>query len=206
MCLLLVPCVQATPITFTNPASITIPYVGAANPYPSSILVSGVTTAPTNVTVDLFSLGHTWPDDIHVLLVGPTGATTYLMGRVGGSTDVSGINLRFDDSGTQMPDPSPLVSGTYQPTLYGSEEDFSSHGGGAPAPPYGSQLAVFNGLDPNGSWDLFVLDEWVDDRGVISGGWALTLEVVQAVPEPSTFGLVTAGLAGLLLWRRRRPA
>jgi hypothetical protein len=33
-----------------------------------------------------------------------------------------------------------------------------------------------------------------------------TLDAVAAVPEPSTYLMLAAGLAGLVAWRRRQPA
>ena len=65
----LVASVTVTPIfdesagIFTNPTSITIPatgtFSGAANPYPSTIVVSGLTGSVTKVTVKLIGYNHT---------------------------------------------------------------------------------------------------------------------------------------------------
>ena len=71
---------------FTNSASITFSTAtpggipGVSTPYPSSIVVSGVSGTITKLTVTLFNINHDRPDDIEVLLVGPTGAK-YEIGR-----------------------------------------------------------------------------------------------------------------------------
>ncbi len=66
------------------------------------------------------------------------------------------------------------------------EPDDLSVAPGGPPPPYVNNLAVLAGGSPNGSWDLFVLD---DNSACclgfsIDSGWALTLEVEPPPPEP----------------------
>ncbi|MFM6671066.1 MAG: S8 family serine peptidase, partial [Dolichospermum sp.] len=57
---------------FSNPNPITIPDSGTSTPYPSTINVSGLSGNINSLKVTLTNLSHTWPDDIDVLLVGPT--------------------------------------------------------------------------------------------------------------------------------------
>ncbi|MCI0347888.1 MAG: Ig-like domain-containing protein, partial [Acidobacteriales bacterium] len=79
----------------------------------------------------------------------------------------------------------------------------------APAPPYfdpaptGSATfaSTFNGADPNGSWQLFVVDDLfnlIGTPGNIQGGWALTLDVVFNTSITLTSG-VNPGFAGDLI-------
>ncbi len=72
--------------TFSNPAPILVPgtgTIGNANPYPSNITVAGVLNI-TNLSITLFGLTHTFPADIDILLVSPTGLTVILLSDAGG--------------------------------------------------------------------------------------------------------------------------
>src|SRR5262249_62349220 len=114
--------------TFSNSGAITIndgtvdgcgplpggpsPGATAATPYPSPITVSGL-GAITDVNVTLSGLTHTFPDDVDVLLVGPSGQSTILMADSGGSAGVNGVNLTFGDAAAaSRPDNSAISSGT----------------------------------------------------------------------------------------------
>jgi subtilisin-like proprotein convertase family protein len=174
--------VRAQPQTFSNATPITIPHHGPATPFPSTIAVSGLVGPVSDVDVSLFGLGHTYPKDLDILLVGPGEQRIMLMSDVGGMTNLSGVNLTFDDAApVTVPDWALIVSGTYQPTNVDSREAFSSP---APPGPYGTTLSVFNGTDPNGTWSLFVVDDVVADRGEITGGWSLTITTVPDASPP----------------------
>ncbi len=165
-----------------NPASITIADASAASPYPSTITVAGLTGAVAKVTVALRGVNHSFPDDLDVLLVGPTGTNVLLMSDAGGHADLTGATLVFDDqAATDLPDADQIVSGTYRPTNF-------EPGDALPAPAtagdYGANLAVFNGTDPNGLWKLFVYDDEVGDAGSMSGGWSLRITTAgPGMPE-----------------------
>lgn len=165
-----------TTTTFTNPASITIPATGTegpASPYPSPIVVSGLTGSILQVTATFNGLSSTFPADLNALLVGPSGENVILMATTGGSEDINNVTLTFDDSApTQLPEDAQIVSGTYQPTDYGIFTPFTPP---APPPPYGSTLSVFNGTNPNGTWNLFIFDQFEIDVGAIAGGWELNI-------------------------------
>src|SRR5437870_4780263 len=63
---------------FTNSSPITINDASTATPYPSTITASGLgTSIPAtagSVKVTLNGFSHTFPDDVGIVLVGPTGA------------------------------------------------------------------------------------------------------------------------------------
>ncbi|MFN6203718.1 MAG: hypothetical protein ACK496_14740, partial [Acidobacteriota bacterium] len=168
-----------------NTTAITIPSVGVANPYPSNVTISGLGAITTRVRVRLNAMNHTWPDDIDILLVGPTGARTILMSDVGGDTDISNVTLTFDSAATaSLPDRTAISSGTYLPTNIeandagvAATDSFSSP---APAGPYTASFAPFIGTNPNGVWSLYVVDDTSSDSGGIINGWSL--EVNTAAP------------------------
>ena len=53
----------------------------------------------------------------------------------------------------------------------------SDAGGGSPAGPFPDPqlLSVFNGINPNGTWSLYVVDEAGVDIGSFAGGWELNI-------------------------------
>jgi len=79
-----------------------------ATPYPSTITVPPGIGNIVKVEVLLSGYTHTFPDDIDMLLVGPTGANAVIMSDTGGSTDIAGLNLVLDDAAAAaIPDAGP---------------------------------------------------------------------------------------------------
>ncbi len=178
--------------TFSNQTAVVIPASGTgtatgapANPYPSNIVVAGITNPVTKVTVTLKGYSHTFPDDVDVLLVGPTGRKFILYSDTGGATDIlpPGFSLTFDDAAaTAIPDVGPISGGgTFKPSNYDTVQDPFP----APAPvgpylspaPGGAETlaSAFNGLDPNGTWNLYAVDDAGVDIGTFAQGWDLTI-------------------------------
>jgi subtilisin-like proprotein convertase family protein len=170
-------------LTFTNSSGIPVPGTGTSgpgNPYPSNITVAGLTGTISKVTVTLKNITHTFPDDLDVLLVGPTGVKLILMSDALGATDLAGQTYTFDSTGgILLPDAATVGSGQYQPTNYGAGDTFPIPAPGAPylspAPAGADSLAAFNGQNPNGTWSLYVFDDVGGDTGNIAGGWDLTI-------------------------------
>lgn len=154
-----------------------------ADPYPSTITVSGFSGTLANLKVKLLGFNHTYPDDVDVLLVGPTGQTVVLMQNAGGADDAVGLDLTFDDNAPPMPDATTLFTGSYAPTAYG----IATYPAPAPGPAYGTTLAGFNGTSPNGTWSLFVIDDAGIDVGNFSGGWCLVMTPAEEVVSPSSY-------------------
>jgi subtilisin-like proprotein convertase family protein len=172
-----VPVAQAANRTFLNGAPISIPDSSKASPYPSSISVTGLPSTITKVTVTLNNLSHSYPDDLDILLVGPTGATTMLMSDAGGGFGISSVKLTFDAaSAVSPPNSTQIVAGTYRPGNFGANDPFSAP---APSGPYGETLSVFNGTAPGGIWQLYIVDDDNVDSGVLSGGWSLSIETTE---------------------------
>ena len=183
-----------------------------ANPYPSTTTASGFTSGFTisDVNITIRGLTHAFPDDVGLLLVGPTGVEVRLMTDSGGAASLSGATFTFDDSAaTNVPDEGPIVDGSSYRPNQGIIFGFSSaHDANFPAPaptgPYSNLLSSFNGTDPNGTWSLYVDDDTAIDGGSIDG-WSIT---ITAVPEPSTWmaGFLATAALGYGYARRRRVA
>ncbi len=158
---------------FSNPNPITIPSSGTSTPYPSTINVSGLSGNINSLKVTLTNLSHTYPDDIDVLLVGPTGTKALLMSDVGGFNSLSNVTLTFDPTAaSSLPDEGLITSGSYKATDFVTGDVFNSP---APGGPYGTDFSVFNSTNPNGTWSLYVVDDMGGDAGTIAGGWSLLI-------------------------------
>ena len=183
------------PAPLTNSSPITIPAIldgiGASNPFPSQITVSGEDIRLSDVNVTLHGLSHAWLDDIDVILIGPTGASTILTSDVGGANAAAAVDLTFDDDASgQLADAGPISSGSYRPSNFEAGEDFDPPAGCNPGPggnaPQSNCLAeAFNGTDPNGTWSLYVADDDPAGNGTIAYGWSLQLETDIVYPNVS---------------------
>src|SRR2546421_486249 len=89
--------------TFSNPAAITINDFSTASLYPSPITVSGLSgTIPVfsgSVKVTLNGFNHTFPDDVGIVLVGPTGAALLLQDGAGADPDMVNVTYSLSDAG-----------------------------------------------------------------------------------------------------------
>lgn len=166
--------------TFSNPGIITISDNAAATPYPVTINVVGGPGSIGSMTVTLTGFSHSFPNDVDIVLVGPTGLATILMSDCGSGVDASNLNFTFRDLGTPLGDGA-LTSGDYAPTNI--SDAFGTDTFPAPAPATTNvALSTFNGTNANGLWQLFVRDDTNTDFGAISGGWSITF--LPAAPSP----------------------
>lgn len=174
-----------------------------------TIDVANILEPVVEITVTFSDLLHTHPSDIDALLVGPAGQNIMLMSDVGellseAESSIDNVNLVFRDGAVALPSNVRITSGTYAPTNnQGVIEDIGEMDQNTPAMPpvgpYGTTFAAFNGVNPNGTWKLFIQDDLDDDGGAL-GSWSLT---VTTVPEPTSALLLLAG-AGALLFRGPR--
>lgn len=172
--------------SFSNTASLTMS--GASNgegtgvPYPSMINVTGVPGTVVSVTATLNKLSHSFPEDLDILLVGPEGQNVMLMSDVGGLRGINNVTLTFSDSASSALGTGRVSTGTYLPSNLNPSGDKDAFPAPAPPKPFGSTMSIFHGTNPNGSWQLFVLDEFTSGSGSISGGWSITLATALAPP------------------------
>ncbi|MBK8022476.1 MAG: proprotein convertase P-domain-containing protein [Chloroflexi bacterium] len=151
---------------------------GSAGPYPDTLNVSGLENAITDVNVTITGLGHTFPDDVEILLVSPTGAKVVLMNDACQTFAGTLYTFTFDDEATSsLPDLDPCASGAFKPTSHGS----FSFPPPAPASPYSTTLGALDGHNPNGVWSLYVNDDQPGDYGDIAD-WSLDITAEHTDP------------------------
>jgi subtilisin-like proprotein convertase family protein len=191
-----------TPGAFLNTASILIADAAPAMPYPSVINVSGMSGSVSKVTVTLSELNHSFPGDLDILLVSPTGQKAILMSDVGQGGDLNSVTLNFDDDAASfLPETGQIISGSYKPTNIGNDDSFHSP---APGGPYGSSLAIFRGDEPNGPWSLYVTDDQGADAGSITRGWRMTIFTGPAGAAPDV-GIRRVGDEVVISWPDPSP-
>jgi hypothetical protein len=191
---------------FSNSGTITIdevhtnpPEPQPAIPYSSDIDVIGLVGVVTNVSVTIKGLTHNRPDDLDMLLVGPSGQSFHFWSDVGASNPVSNITLTVSDSGgSPLPDSGTLIDATtYKPfNADTTGDDFPVP---AIGPPYGEPAsagaATFNSLfggltevQANGTWSLYITDDTDGEGGTIANGW--DLNITSAVPATTAGQLI----------------
>ncbi|HLM59622.1 MAG TPA: S8 family serine peptidase, partial [Pyrinomonadaceae bacterium] len=172
---------NSSPIPVSDRANSSSP-PGLGSPYPSNIAVSGMSGTVTKVKATLNGVSQTFPDDFDIILVAPNGSRSILMSDAGGSGGITGVSLTFDQSApSALGDSTQISSGTYRPSNFagtnvlepGGVDTFPAPGPGTANHP--ADLNVFNGIAPNGNWQLFVTDDEPGDLGGISGGWSLDI-------------------------------
>jgi subtilisin-like proprotein convertase family protein len=190
-----------TPSANTSVGAITVPQgspgatSGPGSPYPSTVQITGMYGVISKVTVEIQGLTHTFPADLDVLLAGPGGQGVVLMSDAGGGTDVAGLDFMLDDAAASaLPEQAALTPGTYRPANYAGADPFPMP---APPAPYGAALAALNGIDPNGTWTLFVVDDATGDVGSVTS-WKLNITTVVPSPRFCNFAPLTipAGAPG----------
>src|SRR5678816_4214966 len=141
-------------VVFTNASAITIPSLGNGSPYPSNIIVSGLSGTITGLSVTLNGLSHTFLDDVGILLTGPGGALLLKDGVSDGV--VTNATVTLQDGAAAMPDTGALVTGTYKPTAFFTGDSFPAPGPGTtynhPGPSGGNTAtfaSTFNGTAAN---------------------------------------------------------
>jgi uncharacterized repeat protein (TIGR01451 family) len=175
-----------TNAAFANSAYISIPEIGAATPYPSSILVSvPASQLVSKVTATLQGFTHTFPHDVNVVLESPSGQQTLLMAHCGGPFSVSDLVLGFDEAARTTLPSTQMVSSTNLPTQDGAFDVLP----GILGTPNNTNLAIFNGSNPNGLWSLYIYDDTAGNDGYVANGWTLDLTLVNPVNPPGTLAV-----------------
>ena len=161
--------------------------IGPASPYPSPVVVSGMTGPITDVNVTLHRVGHSFPADIRAMLVSPSGEKVRLMSSRCGGSPIEDFTWILDQQALEeLP-----VGQTCDGFAYRPAGGTSSLPAPAPEGPYAVSLDSFNNEQANGTWELYVSDANNDDVGDIEGGWTLTVStgpVDLELPGAGNFG------------------
>ena len=179
----------ACSVIFSNGAAITINDVTSATPYPSSIVVGGLKQTISTMSVTINGMSHTFPNDVDIMLEKQGGPRMVIMSDTGGGNDLNNLTFTLTDSAASpLPDLNgTITAGSFRPADYVAGGDTflapAPATFGEPAPTGSATFAsTFGGIDPNGTWNLYVMDNVGGDVGSISGGWTLTFG-----PPPNTF-------------------
>jgi len=130
-----------------------------------AIPVSGLTGTVAKVTADIY-LTQTWDGDFDISLIGPNSASIDLSSDNGGDGDnygtdcptTDGNDTIFDDAAaTPITAGSAPFVGTFSPEV---------------------PLSTFNGIDPNGTWTLKVVDDFLDEIGNIEC-WSINIQTIS---------------------------
>lgn len=135
--------------------------------YPSPIVVSTPNTSITSVLIAL-NVTHERAQDLDVLLVGPGGQKVMLMSDCLGNWSLSTDVFLFSDDAV-TPVPTATVAppgGSLMPTDHDPVGDPDTFYAPAPPPPYSSNLGVFLGTNPNGTWRLYIYDDTANGTAV----------------------------------------
>lgn len=163
---------------FSSPdVPITIPAgpstFGIASPFPSAVQVGGFKKGKVlDVNLILAGLSHDVPTDIDIALVAPGGRTAQVLSDVARlQSELNGLTLTLDDqAGGGLPPEANLSPGSFQPRNFVDDAenlpDFDTPN---------VALATFNGLNPNGTWSLLVLDDEEADIGSLEE-WSLVIK------------------------------
>lgn len=192
---------SAATAQFSNPASIS-----SFNliPETSVITVSGLvgTVSDVNVTINNYYSDEIAVSDI--LLISPAGQSSILMRYVGLGKGGPATFTFDDEAASSMSlfgfDP----SGNYKPTDFKPQELLLTPP--APAGPYGAELSLFDGVNPNGNWTLYFRHSY-GTPAFIQDGWSLDIATVDiaTVPESSSaVVLLGLSLSGVGLFARFR--
>lgn len=162
---------NTTPIHITHPNGAGL----TANPYPSTVAVSGLSDPVTfDLKVTLHGLTHPQPEDLMVALTSPSGEFMYLLTGAGGTHAVSGLDIALDSRSPQrLVEGAQLTAGSYQPQCFLA----GSNTFPAPGPRFNGNIwCTYQYImypSPLGTWKLWVHDVSGTHEGQIAGGWEL---------------------------------
>ena len=207
-------CCNAGATTFSYSVNAIIPD-GDLNGYQNSQPLSGLPPVSTDVNVTL-NLSSGFNGDFYAYL-SHNNAIAILLNRVGRSSassvgypdagfgldslatsftldDQAGHDVHLYRSFPFALNSSGQLTGQWQPD--GRAIDPLSAGSVFDGAARSSTMGVFNGMDPNGLWTLYLADVSPGGEGTLVG-WGLQ---ITAVPEPASLTLLGCAVLAVLLW------
>jgi len=180
--------------TFTSAAPIVINASGNAAPYPSPLVVSGLPAGATVRSVTINGISHTFPDDIDMLLQGPTPTqNVVLISDVSGTNDWVNQTFVLQDGSPLMSDNGVTGSGTWAPTNFVTPDTWAPPGPG-PITQATPLLSTFTG-NLNGTWNLFIVDDLGGDAGSVTS-YTIIFNLPPG-PLPANYTYLWTPAAGL---------
>jgi hypothetical protein len=155
------------------------------SPYPSSITVSGPAVI-SGLRLSLLDVTKATSSDLTVMLVDPSGTRNLIfMANTGGANPLDHATITFEDVASSfLPSATPIVEGqNYKPTdclgdsLFPPPAPPAPHNQAGCVSPAATFASAFGGINPNGAWSLYVIDELGADLRVAAadsiGGWGI---------------------------------
>lgn len=176
---------------FANGTGIpTIP--DASSAVMQSFVLSGAVGRITGVSITLSGLSHAVPDDLDFVLFGPLARSNLVFwSDVGGSGGFSFGHFTISDAGAMaLPDgPFTTFGQPFKPANYGTPPETAANFGAVSTDlnhPGTSGSATFytafSGVDPNGTWMLYVRDDTGANFGSLSG-WSVSITTAAVAAD-----------------------
>lgn len=175
--------------------SLNVYYAMPAAPSPSTLAVAGLPNSVTDVNLSLNDINLNSLNDTEFVLESPDGRRAHVLSDAGGN----GSSLSFmareqgltadttitldDEAAEPMRRNTEPTTGSYQPVNY-DVGDTTEFVGGFDTTNLSSSLSTFDGANPNGTWKLYVSQEYCCNEGAISGGWSLDITTADSTATP----------------------
>ncbi len=191
--------------TFTNSAPIIINRVGhSPTQYPSSITVSGMPTRLHEFVVRFDILTVSGLPDADILLEAPDGQRMILLSDLPYGGIDAFDNVGIGTSGKDTINPNNIRDNTdFRPANYGTGADtFPAPGPGVVLQPLYPNALVFQDINPNGVWKLYIEDDANNfDDLRLQNGWRIEITAASftACKRPSLPQLVSSSDFGATL-------
>ena len=161
----------ASPLGSPYPSTITVPATVAGNVYSAA------------VTLNAFNASV--PNDVTILLQPPNGGgSVLLLSGAGGTNGATNLTLTFADTNNVASPTAALAANNgaaaLHPTTYNGLNTPLPTNNNPPTPPFFDQLAVLNGINPVGTWSLWMVDKTTGDTASMSS-WTLSLSTTPQI-------------------------